>query len=164
MTRAAAALALAALALTAPAGCDKKQAEPNGIGKWSFSKTTRKDATGGVCQPTELADGRKATWCYAMTPLRVAESAAEVDLYFDGAEPTSPLIEIQLKVRGCNDQALEDWLRAALGPPIETRSTRAYWKNSFMWVAALMPSDPGRCRIHMLPLSEAGEINRIKQR
>jgi hypothetical protein len=31
-----------------------------------------------------------------------------------------------------------------------------------MWVAALMPSEPGRCLVHFLPLSETAEIARIQ--
>ncbi|HSR98933.1 MAG TPA: hypothetical protein VLM79_17875, partial [Kofleriaceae bacterium] len=79
-------------------------------------------------------------------------------------EKTAKLIEIQLKVRGCHEDELDQWMRSALGPPIETRSTRAYWKNSFLWAAALLPSEPGRCLVHLLPLSENGEIDRIKQK
>ena len=33
-------------------------------------------------------------------------------------------------------------MRTAFGPPIETKSTRGYWKNSFLWAAALLPSEP----------------------
>jgi hypothetical protein len=40
---------------------------------------------------------------------------------------------------------------------------RGYWKNAFLWAAALMPSEPGRCLVHFLPLSENAEIARIKQ-
>jgi hypothetical protein len=161
------ALTPVALVLALAGGCERKQPEVAGIGKWRFTTSTLKDAmasTVGVCQPTELTDGRKATWCFQMPPYKVANRTAEVDLYFDGTEPSSKLIEIQLKVRGCVEQDLESWMRAAFGPAIETKATRGYWKNSFLWAAALMPSAPGRCTVHLLPLSENAEIERIKQR
>ncbi|MBS1118056.1 MAG: hypothetical protein H6Q90_284 [Deltaproteobacteria bacterium] len=145
-------------------GCSDKSPEFAGVGKYRFTKTTVADVKDGVCQPTELDDGRKATWCFALPPYKVANRVAEVDLYFAGTEPTAPLIEIQLKVRGCVEQDLETWMRTSFGPPIESRGARAYWKNSFLWAAALMPSEPGRCLVHFLPLTETAEIARIKQK
>ena len=158
------ALVAAALACVAGAACSGREPEVSGIGRWRFTHTTLHDVQEGICQPTDLADGRKGSWCFALTPIKVGGRSAEVDLYFLGTEPTAKLIEIQLKVRGCREDELDQWMRSALGPPIETRSTRAYWKNSFLWAAALMPSEPGRCLVHLLPLSENGEIDRIKQK
>jgi hypothetical protein len=154
-----------ALAL-AVAGCTSRAPEYDGIGKWRFPHTRLQNIKEGLCQPTDLSDGRKATWCFAQPPIRLGrdgKSSAEVDLYFLGGEPSAPLIEIQLKVRGCHEDELEQWLRTAFGAPLEQRAQRAYWKNSFLWVGALMPSDPGRCLVHVLPLSENAEIERIKQ-
>jgi hypothetical protein len=143
-------------------GCNDKKGEFDGVGKWRFGHTTLKQATGGVCQPTDLNDGRKATWCFSMPPFKVGSRVAEVDLYFLGTTPDAPLIEIQLKIRGCIEQEVEQWMRTGFGPPIEMKATRGYWKNPFLWAAALMPSEPGRCLIHFLPLSENAEIERIK--
>ena len=154
---------LLVLALLA-AACEAKKAEPTGVGRWRFGHTTVKDAREGVCQPTELNDGRKGTWCFTLPPIKIGKRVAEVDLYFLGTEATSPLIEIQLKVRGCVEDEVEQWMRQGFGPPIETKSTREYWKNSFLWAAALLPSEPGRCLVHFLPLSENAEIERIKQK
>src|SRR5262249_41926951 len=100
---------------------------------------------------------------FALPPIRIGKDNAEVNLYFLGTEPTAPLIEIQLQVRGCHDDELEQWLRAGFGLPMETKPQRAYWKNPFLWVPALMPREPGPCRAHLLPLSENAEIDRIKQ-
>ena len=161
MTRTGFVLALALAGATA-LGCSREP-EVSGIGRWRFTHTTLHDVHEGVCQPTDLTDGRKGTWCFALTPIKVGGRSADVDLYFLGNEPTAQLIEIQLKVRGCHEDELDQWMRSALGPPIETRSTRAYWKNSFLWAAALLPSEPGRCLVHLLPLSENAEIDRIKQ-
>jgi len=149
----------AALALAA---CDSKPPEFSGVGPWRFGRSTLDHVKGGVCQPTDLSDGRKATWCFAQTPFKVGKSIAEVDLYFLGAEKTAPLIEIQVKVRGCHEDEVDQWMRTAFGAPIDNKSNRGYWKNSFLWAAALLPSEPGRCLVHFLPLSENAEIERIK--
>ena len=160
--------ALGALALS----CNAREPEHDGIGSWRFPHTTLQNIKEGLCQPTDLSDGRKATWCFALPPIRIgpggrdgqdAKLSAEVDLYFLGTEPTARLIEIQLKVRGCREDQLDQWLRQGFGPPMESKPRRGYWKNSFLWVAALMPSEPGRCLVHLLPLSENAEIDRIKQ-
>jgi hypothetical protein len=155
---------LAVLAIVGVLGACDREPEFAGVGKWRFTHTQLHDVTDGVCQPADLNDGRKGTWCFAQTPFRIGSRSTDVDLYFLGTEKTAPLIEIQLKVRGCHEDELEQWMRSAFGAPIEARSTRAYWKNSFLWAAALMPSEPGRCLVHFLPLSENAEIDRIKQR
>ena len=56
------------VAMLAAAGCDEKKPEFAGVGKWRFGHSTLKAAREGVCQPTDLTDGRKATWCFAQTP------------------------------------------------------------------------------------------------
>lgn len=143
--------------------CGSKEPEFSGIGRFRFGHTTLADVTDGICQPTDLNDGRKGTWCFAQTPLKLAGSTAEVDLYFFGVEKTAPLIEIQLKVRGCHEDQLEQWMRTSFGAPIDQRPNRGYWKNAFLWAAALMPSEPGRCLVHFLPLAENAEIDRLKR-
>ena len=105
-------------------------------------------------------------WPNLYEPMPSGSGVAEVDTYFSLAPPytkdTAPLIEIQLKVRGCVEDEADRWMRERFGPPIETKSTREYWKNSFVWAAAFLPSEPGRCVIHLLPLSENAEIDRLK--
>jgi len=155
------------VALETLAACDGAKVEPNGLGNYRFGHTTIAGIHDGNCQPTELRDGRKAIWCFGLPPIRVGKRVAEVDAYFNAMPPydpktTAPLIELQLKVRGCSEDEAERWLRERFGPPIESKSTREYWKNSFLWVGAFLPSEPGRCLIHLLPLSENAEIDRIK--
>jgi len=152
-------LVLAVLAL----GCEGKQ-EFAGIGPYTFTRTTVADVTQGICQPTTLDDGRAATWCHQLRGINVAGSPTEVHLYFGGTDKTSKLIEIQLMVRGCNEEALDRWMSEQFGPAIDRRTSRGYWKNSFLWAAALMPSEAGRCLVHLLPPSEAAEIDRIKKK
>jgi hypothetical protein len=52
-------------------GCEGRKAEPSGLGKYRFGTTTRANVFEGSCQPTELTDGRKAVWCFALPPIRV---------------------------------------------------------------------------------------------
>lgn len=158
--------ALLGLALVASlAACgEKKEPAVSGIGKYKFTTTKLKNVHEGQCQPTQLDDGRKGTWCFQLPGFKVGKSAiAEMDLYFLGTDPDASLIEILLKVRGCDETELDQWMRTAFGPPLEQKATRAYWKNQYLYAAALMPSEPARCVVHLLPLSEASEIERIRQ-
>jgi hypothetical protein len=166
-------------------GCEARKAEPSGLGKYRFGTTTRANVRDGVCQPTELADGRKAVWCFALPPIKVGKRIADVDAYFLGSDPPAlpdtatkdqvadftaaqqklPLIEVQLKVRGCDEYETEQWVSQRFGnPDPDSKPTRKYWHNSFVWIAALLPSEPGRCAIHLLPVSEGAEIERLKQK
>ena len=170
---------LAALALAACKG----KSEISGIGPYRFGSnpTTRAAVYDGICQPTELTDGRKATWCFALKPIKIGNRAADVDAYVLGQETEAnaklpekerkpalekmPLIEVQFKVRGCVEADTEQWLRAHLRmtpDPKQSKGALEVFQNSFIWVGAIMPSEPGRCLIHVLPLSESAEIERIK--
>jgi hypothetical protein len=147
------------------AACNSGPPDFAGVGKWQFNKTTLGDVKEGLCQPTDIEAGtRKATWCFQVTPYKIAGRNAEIDLYFDGTEPNAPMIELQLKIRGCLEADLETWMRTNFGPPIENRPNRFYYKNSVLWAAALIPSEAGRCLVHFLPLSEQAEIARIKKK
>lgn len=166
-----AALVLAVLATPALAGgCKKQRADYSGLGPWRFTTTTLKQAldartaVGPICQPTTLTDGRKATWCFSLPPIKVGTNTGEMDLYFDGTAPEAKLIEIQVKVRGCREEQVDQWMRANFGTPFEIKSTRSYWKNKYLWAAALLPESTAVCRVHFLPLSENAEIERIKQK
>jgi hypothetical protein len=148
--------------LVAFVACKERTPEPAGVGPYVFGKSTLAGIHDGVCQPTDLEDGRKATWCFTLPPIKVGKRVAEVDAYYLGSDKTAPLIELQLKVRGCVEDEADRWMREHFGPPIESKSTREYWKNSFLWAAAFLPSEPGRCLLRFLPLSENAEIERIK--
>lgn len=173
----------ALLLLVVLAGCEGKKPQAAGLGPYRFGKTTRAQLTNGVCQPTELTDGRKATWCFALTPIKVGERTAEVDAYFLGTDPPllganpteeqraarkkelekQPLIELQLKIRGCVETEVEQWMRQRYGGAMpDSKGTKAYWANDFLFAMAELPSEPGRCVIHFLPASETAEITRLK--
>jgi hypothetical protein len=176
---------LVAIALTA-LGCEPRKGEPRGLGSYRFGITTRASIRDGICQPTELTDGRKATWCFSLPPIKVGKRVAEVDAYFLGTEPPAlpadatkeaqaarttelekqPLIEVQLKVRGCVETEAEQWMRERFGPQdtAQSKANKVVWQNSFLWAIAFLPSEPGRCHIHFLPVSEGAEIERLKQK
>ncbi len=177
-------LAAAVPLLLATFGCEARKGEPRGLGQYRFGITTRASVNEGVCQPTELTDGRKATWCFSLPPIKVGKRIAEVDAYFLGTEPPAlpadatkevrdarkvlleklPLIEVQLKVRGCVETEAEQWMRERFGPQDATASkaNKVVWHNSFLWAIAFLPSEAGRCHIHFLPPTEVNEIERLK--
>jgi hypothetical protein len=152
---------LVALVAVVAFGCGGHD-DYNGIGIWQFGHSTRGDVKTGRCDPTTLTDGRQATWCYLLPSYKIAGRVAELSLYFLGTDEDAPLIEIQLQVRGCIEDDVVAWMRTAFGAQIEERAKRAYWQNQFLWAAALLPSEPGRCELHFLPRTEAGEIARIR--
>jgi len=157
--RGAAAALAAALAMGA-AACKAERSEPAGVANWDVTRTRLEDAT-GHCEPTDLPDGRKGTWCFLQPPLTVGGQAAEVDLYFGGTQPTSPLIELQLKVHACDQEKADAWVRSSFGAPYAFGAGRAFWKNRYLYVA-LIPAEGSRCLIRFFPLSEQKELERIQ--
>jgi hypothetical protein len=153
-----------AFVLALACACSSKAPEPSGVGPYVFGHTTRGQVHDGNCQPTVLEDGRNAIWCMALPPIKVGTKVAEVDAYFGGTTKDAPLIELQLKVRGCIEDEADRWMRERFGAPAETKSTREYWNNAFLWAMAELPSEPARCIIHFLPLSEQAEIARLKSK
>jgi hypothetical protein len=137
--------------------------EYNGVGIWQFGQSTRGNVKTGRCDPTQLDDGRQATWCYGMQPYKIAGKVAEQNLYFLGSGDDAPLIEIQLQVRGCVEDDVIAWMRTGFGQQIDERPTRMYWQNKYLWAAAMVPDEPGRCTLHFLPLPEQAEIARLKR-
>ena len=146
--------------LVAATGCGR-ETEYAGVGPWHVKKTTLADAT-GRCEPTDLPDGRKGTWCYAQPGLRLGDHAASVDLYFGGTTPDAKVIEIQLGFRGCRDDVLATWVTRTFGEPYEQVGSRRLMKNSAAFVVADLPASPGRCVVRLLPRSEAAEVERLK--
>lgn len=153
--------ALAIAAAVALAACKAEKPEYAGIGPYSVKRTKLKDAP-GRCDPTDLPDGRKGTWCSLQPQLAIAGKPADVDLYFLGTEPGAPLIEEQVQVRGCQEDALLMYLRKNFGDPVEDHGTRVFWKNRAIYLIGIAPSEPGRCMVRVFPLSEAAEYERVK--
>lgn len=144
------------LALLLVAGCSRK-AELGGIGPYNVNKLTLAKAT-GRCDPTDLPDGRKGMWCYAQPKLGIAGMNADVDLYFAGTEPTTPVIEIQFQLAGCKDAQLLSWLKRNFGAPAEDRGSKAFWdKPALYLIAELGP----RCLVRVLPKREQAEYERL---
>lgn len=152
-----AALATLALAL---GGCHDKPVYA-GVGPWRVNRTKLADAS-GRCEPTDLADGRKGTWCYGQPGIRLGGQDAAVDLYFLGTEPTAPVIEIQLLFRGCREEQLASWLHTTFGAPYEQRGTRELFRNAAAYLVAELPATAGRCLVRILPRSETAELERLR--
>lgn len=152
---------IAAAAVLAIAGCDRPSREYAGIGKYQVGKTKLADAR-GRCEPTDLPDGRKGTWCYLNPALSIASRPADVDLYFLGTNPDAPMIELQLDVRGCEPGQLGLWLRERFGEPRETTPTWSYWDNRKLYLIAETPTSSSRCLVRVLPRSEQAEFDRLR--
>ncbi len=149
------------LAACSTAACSTDRPQYAGIGPYHVHRTKLANAT-GRCEPTDLPDGRKGSWCSLQPQLALAGRPADVDLYFLGTEPTAPLIEIQLQVRGCHDDKLSMYLRKSFGDPIEDHGTWLAWQNANVLVIGQLPSEPGRCLVRVLPRSEQAEFDRLR--
>ena len=162
MTRATTRAVLGLAVALVVAGCSSGKPDFAGIGPYHVKKLTLAKAT-GRCEPTDLPDGRKGTWCFGQPALSIGGQRAEVDLYFGGTTPDAKVIEIQLQFRGCRDSELSTWLRTNFGTPADERTARAAWQNANVFVLAELPSAPGRCIVRFLPRSEQAEFERLKQ-
>ena len=149
------------MAAVALAGCKVGDSGYSGIGPYRVGHTKLKHAR-GRCEPTDLPDGRKGTWCYLNPTLGIAGRPADVDLYFLGTEPDAPVIEIQLQVRGCDEGGTKAWLQTSFGAPFVDSPTWSAWRNKHVYVIGELPSDPGRCLVRLLPRSEEAEFERLK--
>lgn len=141
-------------------GCKRKR-EYNGFGKWVIGKTKYAHA-GGHCKPTA-----GVVWCGddpldKHRSLDLGGQSANVGLYFDHAEPSSELIEIELEIRGCNDQSLRSWMESTFGKPTETQGKKSYWKQRSTYVAATMPRDDLSCIINMVKADDAKRISQLR--
>jgi hypothetical protein len=143
------------------AGCERKK-QPAGIGPYHVKKLTLAKAP-GRCDPTDLPDGRKGMWCYALPSLTIGGMKAEVGLYFGSTEPTAPVIEIQLQIAGCKEAPIASWIQTNFGKPFEQRPTKAFWENANVYVVGELPSEPGRCMVRVLPKSEKAELERLRK-
>lgn len=142
------------------AGCERKK-QPAGIGPYHVKRLTLGKAP-GRCDPTDLPDGRKGMWCYALPSVTVAGMKSDVSLYFGSNDPAAPVIEIQLQVGGCKESALSSWIRTNFGAPIEDRAKKVFWENANVYVVGELPSEPGRCLVRVLPKSEQAEFERLR--
>lgn len=142
--------------------CASPAPEYDGIGAWKVTRTTLAHAT-GRCEPTDLPDGRKGSYCFGQAPIKLAGATTEIDLYFDGTAPTARLVEEQLKVRGCREEQTLAFLRKLFGAPSGTKGPKVFWQNRFVFVAAIAPSDPGQCMIRVFPRSETSEIAKVQE-
>jgi len=128
------------LALCCTASCSRKEAEINGIGKWVLGKTTLAEAP-GFCSPDTI------TFCSANGAVPIGNQVADVNLYFRGGEPDSPLVEIELAVRRCNHQDLVPALIDVLGEPNVRKQNHYIWKSGAAFIAGVIPAQARRCEL-----------------
>jgi hypothetical protein len=144
----------AVVATAAAAGCQRRRAEIDGIGRWKLGVTTLAEA-GGVCSPDEI------TFCSHAGTVPIGSQQADVNLYFAGRAPQAPLIEIELTIRGCNPDEAGPALTAALGEPTERRDKRMTWKGSRAYIAGRLPLEGRRCVISFVPATDAKRIGEL---
>jgi hypothetical protein len=151
--------ALIAVALVA---CSAAPEEYAGVGPWVFGKTTLRHAT-GRCIPEDLAlYERRGSYCTLQPPLKIAGRPSDVDLYFDGEDPASRLVEIRIYVRGCDEEKTLAFFRSILGEPVGTAGAKVFHHNRHLFAAITAPSEPGRCKIRMVPAGETAAIAKLR--
>jgi hypothetical protein len=151
-------LVLIAFLLAACGG--KKDKEHVGVKKWKVTTTTLKDtrepAPEGRCLPADLIDGRKGTWCTGLVGINIRGLSAKIDLYFDGDQPDSKLVELQLIVGACKEETLSAWLTTEFGDWKTRPDNQARWENPNLLMAAFLPlaDDKYTCIVRMFPTTE----------
>jgi hypothetical protein len=140
----------------------KKEPEIAGVDKWNVKHTKLADAT-GRCIPDDLGEGRAGSYCFGQQPIGIKGMAVDFDLFFGGTDPEASLVEIDMKVGGCNVENLEGWMRKNFGAPYESKGTRHAWKNSHLVAIGYLPlaDEPGRCLVRILPLTEQARFDRL---
>lgn len=153
-------LLLAGLLLPLVACGGKKDKEHVGVKKWSVITTTLKDTREptpeGRCLPADLTDGRKGTWCTGLVGMKIRDNSAKIDLYFDGDQPDSKIVEIQLIVGACKEESLSAWLTTEFGGWKTRDGNQARWENPNLLMAGFLPlaDDKLTCVVRMFPTRE----------
>ena len=139
--------------------CKPKPPPVNGLGPYVLGET--KLATGkrrARCQP----DG-KIMWCFGAPAIKVGDQPAAVDLYFDGQGDDASLIEIALRIRGCNIDAVDAALRTALGPSTQRRGRKLFWRSKFSFVAARLRVDGNACEVNFVDPKDTTRIAKLRE-
>jgi hypothetical protein len=152
---------LAVAVALALAAC-KHERQMSGVGPWNVNRTHLEDAT-GRCIPDDLGEGKQGTYCFGQKPMGIRGMVVDLDLYFGGTDPKATLVEIQLKVGGCDEQQLYGWMQTNFGRPIEDKGARKLWKSSFLWAVGELPipDGPGQCLIRLIPAREQARFERL---
>ncbi|MCA9676681.1 MAG: hypothetical protein H6708_17160 [Kofleriaceae bacterium] len=151
-------IALAALAVAGATGC-KREKQLAGVDRWNVKHTRLKDAT-GRCTPTDFPDGRSGMWCFGQQPIGIKGMAVDIDLYFAGTAPETPIAELQLKVRACNEDKILEWMRQNWGAPYQDNGKVFLWRNDNMRIAGFIPDEPASCLLRMYPPAEQAAFER----
>jgi hypothetical protein len=153
-TAAAAAALIAALAIVG--GCKSKRGEIRGVGPWVLEESVRGDFK-GIC-----SEDRGLSWCVVQRPVDLGGQGARVALYLAGAEPTSPLTEIDLSVRGCREADMREWLIHKLGDPTRDAGKRLYWAGKHAFISAQIPSDVAQCALIFVAAKDEKRVNELR--
>ena len=124
-----------------------KQAEASGVGPYHFGHTDarQRSTTASASRPSSPTAARRrgASRCRrsrsaSASPrsTRTSSARADNDRAADRVPAQSP------RLRRGRGRAVD--ARAVRSADRE-QATREYWKNSFLWVGAFLPSEPGRC-------------------
>lgn len=147
------------LLLLVLAAC-KKEPELGGVDKWHVDRTKLSDAT-GRCMPEDLGGGRQGAYCFGQRAIGIAGMPVDLDLYFDGTEPDAQIVEIQMKIGGCQPEGIESWMRKNFGAAYDQKGNRFAWKNRVVSALGYLPlaDEPGRCLVRILPVREQARFD-----
>ncbi len=150
---------LLALLLVAP-GCGKKKEELSGIGPWVIHKTTL-ERWGNINMCTPAGE---LMWCQS-SPLEKSHTVslggqdAAVGAYFQGKDPESPLVEIDLMLDSCQPEKLQSWLRGTFGKPTVDKGRVSHWKGKLVFVSAKLGS---KCEVVMVASDDKKRIGELE--
>jgi len=140
-----------ALALCCAVSCSRKKAEINGIGKWVLLETQLREAP-GFCNPDEIS------FCSNNGMVPIGDQPADVGLYFQGPEPTAPLVEISLSVRRCDPDKLARALIEVLGEPHVRKNKHYIWRGELAFVVGAIPSSGRRCEVSFVSTKDQKRV------
>jgi hypothetical protein len=149
---------IAALLVLAAAGCERKEAEIDGVGEWRVGKTTR--SAGVVCQDQEGG----ISWCSHNGTIAIGGQSGNVDLYFDGHTDDAPLAEILVTVLRCREQPIEQALIEQLGAPAERVKSALVWQRPLVNIVAMLPSEPDLCELSFLHPNQTERLDSLRRR
>ncbi len=153
------ALVLVAAAL---AGCQKKNADPNGVGPWQFGRSKLADAeAAGRCIPIESGEMH----CLGLSAMQVGGQIGDTQTYFASTDKSAALIEISISIKTCDAKAVAADLSTRIGPPRSQSEdgTQLFWSMSTMFVRALVPDkQSGGCEINFVQPKDEQRIADLK--
>jgi hypothetical protein len=143
--------------------CSKADDGMNGVGPWNFKRSTLADAeAAGRC----LAIEGGFMQCLGLSAMQVGGQPANVQLYFQSADKSAPLIEISLSIRTCKAAEVAADLTTRLGEPKDVLDggKTLFWAPKGMFVRAQVPEKgSGVCVITFVTPTDATRIEDLKK-